>query len=377
MEYLIKVNTIIIIFYLFYKLLLQKDTFFQQNRFFLLIGLLVAVNIPFIVIPVYVEHNPISIYNFNKLTNTPFTNIETRIELLDYVTVIYFLGVIFFFIKFLIQAISLIFMIIRNKKMKHHKYTYVETKKNISPFSFFKWIVYNPEKLNKIELEHIIKHEKVHANHYHSVDVLLINLACILIWFNPFIWFYSKLLKQNLEFIADYKATHNTNSKKSYQYILLKNSLSDSQKFLITTNFYNSLIKKRIIMLQKTKTRKINQVKYVLIIPTIVLFLISCNSETTIISNEDLAPFVTVSKNNNEYPLIIVDGEEISMTELKKINANDVKMFSVLKDKTATDKYGEKGKNGVIIVTMEDTKNLTETKIKDNIKITGYAKTSN
>ncbi len=54
MEYLLKSSAIIILFYLCYKLFLQRETFFTSNRWFLITGLFTAIAIPFIVIPVYV-----------------------------------------------------------------------------------------------------------------------------------------------------------------------------------------------------------------------------------------------------------------------------------------------------------------------------------
>src|SRR5690606_37026592 len=118
----------------------------------------------------------------------------------------------------------------------------------------------------------IITHEKTHANQYHSIDILLTQLSCIVLWFNPFIWFYNKDLKQNLEFIADKTTLKQNHCKKSYQYTLLKTSIP-SHQMALSNNFYNSLIKKRIVMLHKSKSKKINQLKYALVIPVVALFL--------------------------------------------------------------------------------------------------------
>ena len=102
-------------------------------------------------------------------------------------------------------------------------------------------------------MEQIIAHEKVHANQYHSIDILLTQLACVVLWFNPFIWLYNKDLKQNLEFSADHDTVNNAVCKKAYQYTLLKTSVPTYQ-LALSNNFYNSLIKKRIVMLQKSKS---------------------------------------------------------------------------------------------------------------------------
>ena len=107
----------------------------------------------------------------------------------------------------------------------------------MSPFSFFNWIVYNPAQFSSIELEQIITHEKVHANQKHSLDILLTHISTIVLWFNPFIWFFSNVLKQNLEFIADKETPKQTSSKKSYQYTLLKTSMP-SHQLALSNSFY-------------------------------------------------------------------------------------------------------------------------------------------
>ena len=286
MEYLLKASAIIAIFYVSYKLFLQRDTFFEWNRGYLLMGLITAFTIPFIVIPIYIERVPIVLNEYVFSDNvTVSESIEKSFTLLQLLTVIYLLGVGFFFVRFTIQLSSLAKIIFLGKGEKNGDFTFIKTTQLISPFSFFKWIVYNPDLFSKDELEQIITHEKVHARQHHSIDILLTQLSCIALWFNPFVWFYNKDLKQNLEFIADQNAQNKSDCKKSYQYTLLKTSMP-MQQLALTNNFYNSLIKKRIVMLHKSKSKKINQLKYVLIIPIIAVFLMSFNTKTIYIDKE-------------------------------------------------------------------------------------------
>ncbi len=287
MEYLLKTSAVIVVFYLCYKLFLQRDTFFQSNRWFLLIGLITAFLLPFVVIPIYIERTPILLdaYVFNDVTSLN-AKPEQSVTFLQLFYAGYLLGVVFFSIRFLIQLFSLAKMIFLNDSEKPDQHTYIKTNSEISPFSFFNWIVYNPNLFSKNELEQIITHEKVHARQYHSIDILLTQLSCIVLWFNPFVWFYNKDLKQNLEFIADQNAQNKSGCKKSYQYTLLKTSMPTHQ-LALTNNFYNSLIKKRIVMLHKSKSKKINLLKYVLVIPILVLFLMSFNTKEIYIEKEN------------------------------------------------------------------------------------------
>ena len=277
MEYLLKVSAIVAIFYLSYKVFLQRNTFFEHNRLFFILGLLTAFLIPFCIIPIYVEYTPVSVSNYiftasnNAETITSFT-------IIDYLPYLYMLGVLVFSLRFLIQLVSLSIVILKHKGEKHDGYIFVKSSENVSPFSFFNWIVYNPKHYTATELEQIITHEKIHVNQYHSLDILITQITSIVLWFNPFIWLYNIDLKQNLEFIADQKTQLKVNCKKSYQTTLLKTSIPLHQMAL-SNPFYNSLIKKRIVMLHKSKSKKINLIKYAFVIPLLALFLMSFNTK--------------------------------------------------------------------------------------------------
>ena len=356
MEYLLKVSVLLAIFHISYKVFLQRDTFFNQNRWFLILGIFTAFTLPFLVIPIYIEYTPVDI-NFNNIPTEVSENIETPLSILDYLPGIYLLGVICFSIRFLIQLISLGLLISKSKKEKHGKYTYIKTEKNISPFSFFNWIVFNPNNFNNTELEHILIHEKIHANQKHSIDVLLTQLSCITLWFNPFIWFYNKALKQNLEFIADNETQHLINCKKTYQITLLKSSLP-SHQMALTNNFHTSLIKKRIVMLQKSKSKKISLFKYTLIIPLLFTFIFNFNTEVIAQTKEqnitgENDSRITLKLNDDDNPLIIIDGKTSSKIDLERLNHSNIESINILKGNTATEAYGNKGENGVMLITTK------------------------
>ncbi|WP_100612485.1 M56 family metallopeptidase [Confluentibacter lentus] len=494
MEYLLKVTAVVTIFYINYKVFLQRDTFFESNRWFLIIGLIASLLIPFLVIPIYIEYTPVVFDNVTINGQVVTDTVEKPFNILDYLPLIYGLGVVFFSTRFFIQLFSLIKIIHKNKGIKKERFVFIETQNSTSPFSFFKWIVYNPETFSQTELEHIIEHEKTHAKQYHSIDILITQLFCVLLWFNPFIWLYNKDLKQNLEFIADKRTLNQYNCKKSYQYTLLKTSMP-SHQMALSNHFYNSLIKKRIVMLHKSKSKKINQLKYALVIPIVALFLMGFNTEdiyvekqnpaqnnsiinsaeklndantyyildtqkdsdfesmknhfatkeyffeisnlkrtetglitgiTISIKNEtSSANFSTssilpikpikiildeenntvsignlsdtdkkvltgfpsqekayeykISKNlNNLLPsdefnkaLLILNGTEVKLNAIKDLNADDIKNLNVLKGEKAIEKYGEKGKDGVIEITSKE-KAKIEGKIMNNVTVVGY-----
>ncbi|MGR7813656.1 M56 family metallopeptidase [Lacinutrix undariae] len=280
MDYLLKASAVIALFFVCYKLFLQRETFFNHNRWFLITGLVLACIIPFIIIPIYVEYTPtpIQVNTLFTATEATFTP-ETPFDYMQLLSGVYMVGVAVLFVKFIIDLISLRKLMRSGTKTIHGEFTHIETNKNHLPFSFFKWIVYNPTQFKTQELQDIITHEKAHASHFHSIDIMLSQLVTILFWFNPIVWFYKKSIAQNLEFIADEKAQQHVTSTKDYQLLLLKTNASQLQSS-ITTNFYTSLIKKRIVMLQKSKSNPKNIYKYALILPMLAFFLMSFNTET-------------------------------------------------------------------------------------------------
>jgi len=341
MEYLLKASAVIIIFYICYKLFLQRETFFEYNRWFLFIGILIAIGLPFIVIPIYIEYVPV-IQNFMIPSDAieAQTTIASSFNWMQIIYTLYCIGTLFFLIKLGIEFYSLLILLNNNKTHKKGKYSFIETDNNVPPFSFSKYIVYNRNQFCETELVHIINHEKVHANQYHSIDILLIQLATTVFWFNPFIWLYKKEIQQNLEFIADMKAQTISSCEKSYQTLLLKASLPDYQ-LALANNFYNSLIKKRIVMLHKSKSNKLNVWKYALTLPVLAIFLISANTKKIYIekaASVDKSTVLADPSVENEFNNLLNSSEKMDLVsepsrEAKKLigNTNQTKEDSSIK----------------------------------------------
>ena len=198
MEYLLKASAVIALFYLCFYVFLKKETFFQHNRWFLLIGLVIALLFPLIVIPVYITVEPIVVPEtlmYFENTTPNLVSLETIFDWTSLLPILYGIGFTVFLIQFIFQFGSLVLLLMKNPKHKDELFTYVIVQNKISPFSFFKWIVYNPHTFEKDELNLILTHEKVHAKQLHSIDILLTQMACVVFWFNPLIWLYRSRLQ--------------------------------------------------------------------------------------------------------------------------------------------------------------------------------------
>nr|WP_321237005.1 M56 family metallopeptidase [uncultured Psychroserpens sp.] len=323
MDYLLKSSAVLFIFYACYQLFLQRDTFFQANRWFLLLGLIIASSIPFIVIPNYIEYTPVAsgleqTYITSNGNATPIAIQEEPFNYIALMTWIYFAGILFFFGKLAVEFLSLKKILNRSTVISSGAIKLMETNETVAPFSFFNCIVYNPNQFQNEELMHVINHEKVHTKQWHSMDTIIAQLSCILFWFNPIVWLYKKALQQNLEFIADQKAQYVSTCDKSYQTVLLKASVQNHQ-LAFTNNFYTSLIKKRIVMLHKSKSNKLNQLKFAVVLPLLALFMMSFNTKTIYVAIpiEDTYAIETTTEQTGDTEITI--SKDTTDAELKTI----------------------------------------------------------
>ena len=144
---------------------------------------------------------------------------------------------------------------------------------NIIPFSFGNSIFINRHLHSETELQEIIQHEFVHVKQLHSIDILWGEILCLLNWYNPFAWLLKKSIRQNLEFIADNKVLEKGVSKKEYQYLLLK--VIGNNQYSIATQFNFSSLKKRIAMMNKLKSTKVHLVRFLFLLPVVVVMLLA------------------------------------------------------------------------------------------------------
>ena len=272
--YLVKSSGLIGMFYLAYFLLLRKETFFNSNRWFLLAGLITAVVLPLVVFTkiVWVDPSPTN-FDWSKIPmTTPIENDAFEINWFLVFGITYGIGILIFLVKFAFDFYSLSKVLKGKTIQKQADFKFIDVTVNVSPFSYFNYIVYNSSLYSDTQLENILEHEKVHSAQNHTVDVLISRLFCIVFWVNPLVWLYKKAIVQNLEFIADSEASKNISDKKAYQLTLLKITTQENC-VAITNHFYQSLIKKRIVMLNKNQSNKRNYWKYVFVLPLLGAFV--------------------------------------------------------------------------------------------------------
>lgn len=286
MVYFLKINVAIALFYAFYRLFFYKDTFFAWRRTALLCFFAVSTAVPLLNIQHWiVQQEPMAamadLYAavvLPELTLTPQPETDWRQLMADGIVVAYWLVAALLALRFLVQLAGIVRLARRCPTQKIDGTTVHLLPRAEGPFSFFRWIFVCPDAHTGDELHEILTHERTHARQWHSIDVLTGELACIVCWFNPFAWLMKREIRTNLEYMADEKVLETGHDSRTYQYHLL--GLSHHKAAATIYNSFNVLpLKKRIIMMNKRRTRAIGRTKYLMFLPLAALLMIVSNIE--------------------------------------------------------------------------------------------------
>jgi len=257
-----------LVFLLIFEIFFKKETFFKANRFYLLGTMLLSFLIPLIKIPVKENVQKQTIFQLKEIVVSNVDFIEKNAETptsFSLISILYGIGVLLFLILFIIKLFK-VFQVKRSTSIEVIDNVEVHRIKNSNQaFSFFNYIFIGT---NNANIETILKHEKVHKKQLHSLDLVFLEVLKIIFWFNPLIYFYQKRIVEIHEFEAD--STSVSENKSSY-YETLICQIFEVNSISLTNNFYNqSLIKKRLVMLQKSKSKKAGMMKYLVVIPMVV-----------------------------------------------------------------------------------------------------------
>ena len=280
---LIRASIGIALFYALYWLLLRQSTHFKANRLFLLISLMVAVLLALVPIQyqvlVQAPSSPaLSDYSgvFNRdIANTP-NDVQNSngISLFGVLLIIYSIGAAIVLLRLLIQCRKPMLIITQSKPKKIYDCLIYENKEFNSPFSFFNRILINPEYFKQDEIYDISTHEKVHIQERHWIDLFIIELLTVFFWFNPFIWFFERAIKQNHEYLADKGVLSLGHSPVRYQALLI-NRLMGTQVIGLANHFNSSLGLNRFKMMTKEKTSKRKLFRMIWGVPVLAILLMA------------------------------------------------------------------------------------------------------
>jgi len=338
MYYIFQVILFQLLFLIVYELFFKRETFFNWNRGYLLLTPLLSLILPLIKIesiedsiPLeYVSSIPSKMVNdLNKPaseilmhTEPLSSSFEFSLELFWWIGVI--VSLLFFFVK--------LYRIYKLQKLgtvsKIDDYSVILLPKTDVAFSFFNTI-YLGENHTASQQKNIIYHEKIHIQQWHSMDLLFFEILRIGLWFNPLIYIFQKRITILHEFIADSKVVQKINKKEYYQELLGQVFQTNSISF-INPFFKKSLIKKRINMLEKSKSRKILQLKYLILIPIIGAMLAYTSSSSK--SNDSVLENIEALKESIAAQGNISEEEENALKVLFSLTMDDGLQSSQFED---------------------------------------------
>ncbi len=486
--YILKSSLCLAAFYLFFKLMLSRETLYKFNRVVLLSLFAIALIIPFIHIS-FAKDVPYSGLALNIDQLIAMAASEESVAVAEKsnadiwiigVFILYIAGVLFFLVRMALSLVRIIMMVrsTDTQRQSVEGVSLIIHKKEMAPFSWMRYIVISEKDYLESSRE-IITHELAHIEGRHSLDLILAEVITIMHWFNPAAY----LLKQELRNIHEYQADEAVIDKgidaKQYQLLLIKKAVGD-RLYTMANSFNHSKLKNRITMISKKKSNRMAAIKAMFVLPLSALAVVAFASEkmtsgmemisnakiteifaqdtiiiapkkevkikvnnakqensegqvkgeklesktitirvndensgntstakvitymvrdtinVTIagkdtakacfrggyikINNADtkdtVTTFVTFMNENNKNatPLCIVDGKEVDVKVMKALDPGAIQSISVLKDKAAIDIYGDKGKNGVLVITLRSVPINRTFNDKNTIKIRARAK---
>ena len=362
MIYSLKVGACLAVFYLFFKLLLSRETFHRLNRIVVLAAMVLSFLLPFCVITIYRElpaapEMPAAEQLFEASAEPqpePFP--WDKAAALVFLTgagarLLWTFGSVFGVIR----------MIRRGRRERLADGTVlVRIGRSVTPFSWYRYIVLSENDLAE-KGDAIVLHEKAHLRLRHSVDLLLTDLAGCLQWFNPAMWLLCRELRAIHEYEADEAVLDSGVDAKHYQLLLIRKA-AGGRWYSVANSFNHSKLKNRITMMLRKRSSRWAVARVLFVLPLAGLALGAFartayvfpddkgkkENVTILIRNAKIDP----SDGKSGNPLILVDGREVK--SIDSLPADRIASVSVLKDSVSKVSYGEKGRDGVIIVTTKE-----------------------
>ncbi|WP_299757530.1 M56 family metallopeptidase [uncultured Pontibacter sp.] len=380
--YLLKANAALLLFYLAYRLLLRRLTFYTYNRAYLLTALLISAIIPLLDLSAfYTQPSQIGHRFVLLLPEWSGKEVAEQGQEQNYwhwLVLLYFGGGLVMAARFILQAVSL-WQVHRSSTFKiWNGHSFRELKEKISPFSFWRSIYLNPKQHSEQELKALLLHEQVHVQQLHTLDILLAQLACVVYWFNPVTWLLQQDVRQNLEYIADRKVLDQGVDSRSYQYSLLHVGQQQLNENSLIMSFNFNHIKDRIMMMNKQEINPLHKLKYLLLTPAVLalaLFATTSRAEVELAA-EGLSQSITSTPQDTtvnkasvsitsipqEGIVYLVDGNRMAADKINSINPEKIVKIDVLKGERAQTLLADNTLKGVVAIMTEAGQNSSEAK---------------
>ncbi len=424
--YILQSAVCLAILFLFYSILLSRETFYRYNRVALLCLIPLSFVLPLCHLPLFTENEsaaPVPVVILDNLS--AFSYVTDDVEAtaapvpvaLVAAIVLYWTGVVFFVARYIVTIVRLLRLMSSGRRVTDDESRQIIVlPRSIAPFSWFGRIVLSEEDYAAHSRE-ILLHESAHIRKRHSLDLLVADLCTWLQWFNPAAWLLKRELQTVHEYEADAEVIDQGIDARQYQLLLIKRSVG-SKFYCVTNHFNHNKLNKRITMMLKKKSNRKATWKYLYVIPvalcTVTVFArpevserldeIASTDLLAMLDQDDTQPaagqnrmVITAASNSNQTntlnvnidesgdssqgnklkinitengkpasmdsALCIVDGKKVSREEIDKLSPDQIKSVTVLKGKMAVEKYGDEAKGGALLISTKESDDTQPMKI--------------
>ena len=279
--YLLRLSISLAVVWLFYQILLRRLTFYALNRWYLLGYSVLAFFIPLInIYPILGDGGAAG--EPYLIQFIPVVGGQGRVVAVEthegmgwgtWLIWAFALGAVALLVRTVIRGLSLYRLRKSARLIESGPLRIYQVDASIIPFSFGNSIYINQDLHTKQQWSDIILHEYVHIRQKHTMDILVVELMCMLNWYNPFCWLIRWSIRQNLEFIADQQVLGSGVDRKGYQYHLL--TVLGESRYRLANNFNFSSLKKRIVMMNKIRSARLHLLKFLFVLPLAVVLLVA------------------------------------------------------------------------------------------------------
>jgi hypothetical protein len=313
--YLVKASGCLVAFYVLYAVLFANKTFFSFNRAYLLFALIASLTIPAISFSTLENQYAFDSASLSSSFFEPETHskIENRqadadpVSIISVLKVLYITGVVLMIARFLFFIYKLIELKNKTQILFVDDIRVVRTKSS-PPFAFFNLIFLPENESNSV----IVEHEWVHVKQFHWIDLLIVELISIVLWLNPILILYRRSIKLQHEYLADSNVIEKGVPIEEYLDCMLNEIYSKNFSYPIS-HFYSNSIKKRILMLTKTKMPRKVSLLYLLVVPVLCVLLLS---------------FSASPHSSTESPVTILNAQDENVPSILPVQSKNVVIAS-------------------------------------------------
>ena len=340
--YLLKSAVWLSCFTVVFLMLLRNERYFVLNRLYLLSGIAASI-----VFPLFTWHYavivpaPVTFLATNSIADISAVPAATAMPFYWWFYIAGMVGIAF---RLIWQTSKVVSKLRKTGYIKTGSVKLVRTSEYEAPFSFFSFVFVHPS-IADIEAEEIVNHEREHIEQLHWFDLLMVELLCMMQWFNPFVWLYARLIRQNHEYLADEMALQHTSNPAIYQAALL-NQLFGAPVINLANSFNYSLNTKRFKMMKKKIDSPFRKLKILLVLPLVAMVFYAFAEPEYISTGSAISTdnqVTTISEALNELK------EPLNLAAVKKDTVKQVQKIKVVKGKVVNPEGKPLGGTTVII----------------------------